>query len=46
MLPASKEAYEAAVPGDRIDLPVQTGRREVQRVMAPVHLALADLRHA
>ncbi len=41
-LPATNAAYDAVRPGERVELPVETGRRGVQRVMAPRRVTLAE----
>lgn len=45
-LPATNAAHDAVRPGERIELPVETGRRGVQRVMAPNRVTFADFHAA
>lgn len=42
-LPVSNAVYDAAQVGDRVTLPVQTGRRAIQRMMPERQLTVADL---
>ena len=42
-LPVSTAVYDAAQVGDRVTLPVQTGRRTIQRMMPDRQLSVADL---